>query len=204
MRSTKLRYSPQGGFTLVELLIVIVIIGILAGVVIGTLNPLQQQNRARDATVRAQIDKMALSAKGLYVSSPRTSYRSPTPSEFMGGLGSATAAGASSANCTDNTADGTSRTCTFSIAGQTLPADCGANSYTGTGGSTQCQFVYTRNGTDMIIAARGAATPVTEFVYYYSENATTGAVAEGFYSCPTTYVVANGNPGSVSGCTLVN
>ena len=65
MKKKKLFKLSQQGFTLVELLIVIVIIGILAGVVIGTLNPIQQQNRAKDGVTRSQIDKMAMSAKGL-------------------------------------------------------------------------------------------------------------------------------------------
>ena len=45
------------GFTLIELLIVIVIIGILAGVVISIINPAQVQRKAREATMRANVDK---------------------------------------------------------------------------------------------------------------------------------------------------
>ena len=60
--------NNQKGFTLIELLIVIVIIAILAGVLIALINPAQQQNRARDASVIATMNKVALSAQG-YISS---------------------------------------------------------------------------------------------------------------------------------------
>ncbi len=68
----------QQGFTLIELLIVIVIIGILAGVLIAVIDPQAQQNRARDATVQATINKMALAVGGF-----RSAYgRSPDGYEF--------------------------------------------------------------------------------------------------------------------------
>jgi len=198
VKKKKLFKLSQQGFTLVELLIVIVIIGILAGVVIGTLNPIQQQNRAKDGVTRSQIDKMAMSAKGLYVSSPRSSNRSPTPAEFMAGLGGATATGPSAANCVNNTMGNTAIVCTFSLAAQTLASDCSAGGYSGTAGAVRCNYMYWRNGTQFQVAARGWAKPVSVFVYSYSENANTGVVTEGFYTCPTTYTA-----GSVAGCTLI-
>jgi prepilin-type N-terminal cleavage/methylation domain-containing protein len=47
------------GFTLIELLIVIIIIGILSGVLIAVINPFRQQSRAKNATIRASINKIA-------------------------------------------------------------------------------------------------------------------------------------------------
>ncbi len=52
-------HRKEKGFTLIELLIVIVIIGILAGVLIAVINPVRQQNRSRNAAVRASMLKAA-------------------------------------------------------------------------------------------------------------------------------------------------
>ena len=52
-------HRKDKGFTLIELLIVIVIIGILAGVLIAVINPVRQQNRSRNAAVRASLLKAA-------------------------------------------------------------------------------------------------------------------------------------------------
>ncbi|MFA5828224.1 MAG: prepilin-type N-terminal cleavage/methylation domain-containing protein [Candidatus Shapirobacteria bacterium] len=48
-----IRKSPgQGGFTLVELLIVIALIAILSVAVLATINPIEQSNKAKDSTVQ--------------------------------------------------------------------------------------------------------------------------------------------------------
>lgn len=195
--------SKQSGFTLVELLIVIVIIGILAGVVIGVLNPIQQQNRAKDGATRSQLDKLALSGKSLFVSSPRATNRTPTEAEFYAGIGNVAAPTTGTA-CTANT-PANSGGCSFQITGQTLPATCAANGYNGTG-TGSCNFYYYRaiaaNSNSFRIAAMGAAQPVVLFVYEYTEDTSTGTIVEGFYSCPTGY-----NPATTAAagtCTNLN
>jgi len=122
------------GFTLIELLIVIVIIGILAGVLIGVINPTAQQNKARDANVRATLNKAALATSG-YLSAYG---RVPNEVEFLAGLMSAT----SPAN---TCATAAAADCTFAVSGNPLPAGgtsgCGA---TGWGGAAanQCYYYY--------------------------------------------------------------
>ena len=173
----------ESGFTLIELLIVIVIIGILAGVVIGVLNPVAQQNRARDASIRSQIDKMALSGKSLYVSSLRTNDRSPTHAEFIQGVGGSTA----EVNCTSTDATEATAICAFSITGVPLPAGgttgCAATpvDYSGTAVGGQCKFGFWRDGTSFRVIAKGYAAPQRTFIYSYLENAT--GIVEGFFSC---------------------
>ena len=46
------------GFTLVELLIVIALLGVLAAAVLAAINPLEQANRARDTRVRSDASQM--------------------------------------------------------------------------------------------------------------------------------------------------
>jgi prepilin-type N-terminal cleavage/methylation domain-containing protein len=174
--------KSSAGFTLVELLIVIVIIGILAGVVIGVLNPVQQQNRARDANLRSQLDKMALATKGLWVSSPRNTNRAPTPAEFAAGIGSIGVH-----NCTGATPGAMATPCTFVINGVNMQSNCDATStWTGddAGSDTAaCQFAYFTDGATFLrVAVHGSANPTTTFVYNYWEAAN-GTVNEGFYGC---------------------
>ena len=186
--------SSSRGFTLIELLIVIVIIAILAGLVLGVLNPIQQQNRARDATVNSSITKAALSNKSLYVSSPRIAERIPTLNEFINGIGneaSETCAASASADLT-----GAAASCTFTLQGITAPATCdSANLYNrlAPGDSTACQFLYYRHdgagvpvgSTPLFrIAALGAARPQQLFVYEMVERVIAGDVSERFLSCP--------------------
>jgi prepilin-type N-terminal cleavage/methylation domain-containing protein len=190
--------NAQSGFTLVELLIVIVIIGILAGVVIGVLNPIQQQNRAKDGVTRSQLDKAALSTKSLFVSSPRNSLRSPTPAEFSSGLGNIKA----STTCTETDPTVENISCTYEINNQALAKTCSASGYTGKAGTTQCLFAYWRDGSSFRIAARGAAEPVTLFVYHF-EELSTGNVNEGFYACDTTSYSISDSPVTSSACTIL-
>jgi prepilin-type N-terminal cleavage/methylation domain-containing protein len=46
------------GFTLVELLIVIALLGVLAAAVLAAINPLEQANRARDTRVRSDASQL--------------------------------------------------------------------------------------------------------------------------------------------------
>ncbi len=48
----------QKGFTLVELLIVIALLGVLAAAVLAAINPLEQANRARDTRVRSDASQL--------------------------------------------------------------------------------------------------------------------------------------------------
>ena len=50
-------YNTKKGFTLIELLIVIAVIGILAGIVLAVINPVQQRERAQEATGRSFLGK---------------------------------------------------------------------------------------------------------------------------------------------------
>ena len=56
------------GFTLVELLIVIALIGVIATIVIAAINPIEQANRARDAGYKADASQL-LSAEERYFAS---------------------------------------------------------------------------------------------------------------------------------------
>jgi prepilin-type N-terminal cleavage/methylation domain-containing protein len=184
----------QVGFTLVELLIVIVIIGILAGVVIGVLNPVQQQNRARDAGLRSQLDKMALSTKSLYASSPRTTNRAPTTNEFAQGIANyvvSTSAGSTDciAGANANDAAWTGQ-CQFQLNGVGLPlgaSPIGCQGLYNGDGANQCNFAYYRTPTTFRVAVKGWSRPSAVFVYSYIEDAATGTVTEGFWSCGTAY-----------------
>jgi prepilin-type N-terminal cleavage/methylation domain-containing protein len=56
------------GFTLVELLIVIALLGILATAVLAAINPLEQANRARDTRMRSDASQLLASIDRYFVS----------------------------------------------------------------------------------------------------------------------------------------
>ena len=56
------------GFTLVELLIVIALLGIIATIVIAAINPLEQANRSTDAGMKADASQIVSAVQRYYVS----------------------------------------------------------------------------------------------------------------------------------------
>ncbi len=56
------------GFTLVELLIVIALLGVLAAAVLAAINPLEQANRARDTRMRSDASQLLASIDRYFVS----------------------------------------------------------------------------------------------------------------------------------------
>lgn len=56
------------GFTLVELLIVIALLGVIATIVIAAINPIEQANRANDAGLKADGSQMVSAIQRYYVS----------------------------------------------------------------------------------------------------------------------------------------
>ena len=181
----RVTYNSRG-FTLVELLIVIVIIGILAGVVIGVLNPVQQQNRARDGTLRASMSKMALAAKSMSASS--TNGAVPSGAEFFATVGGGVGVGAvtASSHCSSDTQLATAYGCNFTVNGISMPNDCtaGGGGYSGASGAAACFFNYYHNGggTSMRLTTKNFANPRATIVYEFVQN-TDGTITEGFYNC---------------------
>lgn len=181
--------KSEKGFTLIELLIVIVIIGILAGVLISVLNPVQQQNKARDASVRATINKMALSTKGLSAAS--TTGNVPTPAEFFTGVSNR---GLSDCDTT------TGATCYIYVDGVNLPDDCSANNaYNGDGTGTCAINYFYDDGTggnadnSFRIAVKTHAEPRGIYVYAYEQTSTGSTTDEGLFFCTDeTFSVAYG------------
>jgi prepilin-type N-terminal cleavage/methylation domain-containing protein len=57
------------GFTLVELLIVIALLGVLAAAVLAAINPLEQANRARDTRMRSDASQLLAAVDRYYVAS---------------------------------------------------------------------------------------------------------------------------------------
>lgn len=161
--------NNQSGFTLIELLIVIVIIGILAGVLIAVIDPTAQQNRARDANVKAIMNKVALATQG-YVSSYGSA---PNDTQFIGSLTNAAESGAGV--CT-----GGDTVCLFSVTGTPLPAtSCAADGYTA--GAGQCYFRYDQAGAGLSQFTLRARSFGIASTYFQFSN--TGAAASIIQHC---------------------
>ncbi len=67
MRKTA-RFLVEKGFTLVELLIVIALIGVLAVAVLAAINPLEQLNRARDTGMESDASQLLAAIDRFYAS----------------------------------------------------------------------------------------------------------------------------------------
>lgn len=158
--------SSQSGFTLIELLIVIVIIGILAGVLVAIIDPVKQQNRARDASVQATLNKI-----GLAVGAYRSAYGAPPDGlQFLGTIEGETPVAGS--GCTTG-----SNYCHFTLAQTPLPQNadfvggCNATHYVGnlddTASNQDCEFRYvvTNAGDDFAVYGKSYGINNGVFVF---------------------------------------
>lgn len=68
------------GFTLVELLIVISLLGVIATIVISAINPIEQANKARDAKYTADSSQLVSSIERYYASVSKFPWQVTTPS----------------------------------------------------------------------------------------------------------------------------
>ena len=130
-KSSQLKNSAKNsGFTLIELLVVIAIIGILSGILITTIDPVRQQNRSRNASIRAAISK---AGHAVNVTKAAT-----------GSLPSGAQLGQELENISFQTpCTSTSLLdCKFSVSGTSLPKICGTDyvvpTSTGIAGTNQC------------------------------------------------------------------
>jgi prepilin-type N-terminal cleavage/methylation domain-containing protein len=122
------RFNRKNGFTLIELMIVIVIIGILSGVLIALLNPVATQNKAKDGVTKATMNKLALGAQAYVSANGRVPSGTEFSAEFTNQVVGVT--------CTSG-----SGSCLFTVTAAPLPATCGANNYSGSS-NVQCDFYY--------------------------------------------------------------
>lgn len=148
------------GFTLVELLIVIVIIGILAGVTISVIDPIAQQNKAKDAVTRATMDKITMNIDS-YIAAFQTA---PTNTEFQSGIKNFVAGDIATAG-----------KAIFTLSTYSLPATCSAaNTWTGTG-TIGCSFGLLTSGTSYTLVTRAFSGTQKMMVYTNKQ--------EKFYLC---------------------
>ena len=189
--------SNYSGFTLVELLIVIVIIGILAGVLITLIDPVAQQNKSKDAVLKSSISKVAFSINS-YKASEGTLPAGSSMSLAVLNISTA-------ASCNSGTLD-----CNFSVNGVSNPYECSSNGAASTAitvasPSVNCQFGIKSYGSTLgagkfrIFASKFADANV----YVLDSN-------EGLFECTTagaTSAVSSAvdavMPTSTSGCNLV-
>ena len=136
-KSSQLKNS---GFTLIELLVVIAIIGILSGILITTIDPVRQQNRSRNASIRAAISK---AGHAVNVTKAAT-----------GSLPSGAQLGQELENISFQTpcTSTSSLNCKFSVSGTSLPKICGSdyvtpNSIGPVGDTNQCYMHIVSYGT---------------------------------------------------------
>ena len=72
-----------GGFTLVELLIVIALIAILSVAVLATINPIEQTNKARDAKFKNDTAEVLSAYERFYASQNSYPWNDPTIANFV-------------------------------------------------------------------------------------------------------------------------
>lgn len=95
-------FKEQKGFTLIELLVVIAIIGILASIVLASLNT--ARDRGRNASIRASMSQIRAQAEIFFDSQTSPKYEGMCASADVIRLQTAatTGQGGTSYNCNDN------------------------------------------------------------------------------------------------------
>ncbi len=110
---------------MIELLVVIIIIGIISGIGLSLIDVGQQQNRARDASVKAMINKLSLNTQG-HISAYG---RHPNEEEFLDSVLNAIVSQKDGNSCVS--AGAPDDECVFNIDGLELPDECNAEGWTG-------------------------------------------------------------------------
>ena len=72
IKFSKRSLSRQAGFTLVELLVVIGVLGVLAAAVLTAINPLEQLARGRDAGRKSTVNQLGNAVQAYYTSQNAT------------------------------------------------------------------------------------------------------------------------------------
>jgi prepilin-type N-terminal cleavage/methylation domain-containing protein len=70
------------GFTLVELLIVIALLGVLATAVLAAINPLEQANRARDTRMRSDASQLLAATDRYFVAQSEFPWQTVDPTTY--------------------------------------------------------------------------------------------------------------------------
>ncbi len=150
------------GFTLVELLIVIAIIGVLAGVLLVALNPFEQFARARDAGRISALTQIGRAISNYYTSHAGNTFPAAstwftelsTNSNDVNAISVPTVSGT---NCNVNAMSGNSNVC-YNLIGTTDAA--------------AWTKVESQNETGKYTAGNGgtACANVLNFVYFYSKG----------------------------------
>ena len=81
MRKTA-RFLWEKGFTLVELLIVIALIGVLAVAVLAAINPLEQLNRARDTGMESDASQLLAAIDRYYATQEKFPWQTVDPTNY--------------------------------------------------------------------------------------------------------------------------
>ncbi|HTK03762.1 MAG TPA: prepilin-type N-terminal cleavage/methylation domain-containing protein [Alphaproteobacteria bacterium] len=75
-------FIAAAGFTLVELLIVIALLGTIATIVIAAINPIEQANKARDSKYTADASQMVSAIERFYASNSQFPWQVTDPTTY--------------------------------------------------------------------------------------------------------------------------